>query len=144
MDVNRGLLTGVVVSAPYTTTVSKNTFFASFELQVNEVYRDANGRDKVKPNIFVIETLGRKAMQVKDMVKVNRRYVVDGYLRQDIINGVNKVRIRAFAVLPEKSDTARSYYDGVRRALSIIAKADDAAAAAEELERILKPTSSRN
>lgn len=137
MDVNRCFLTGTVVSTPYTATVSHNTFFASFELQVNELYRDAKGRDRVKPNVIVIETLGKKAMQVRDNVKVNRRYVVDGYLRQDIMNGTNKVRVRAFAVLPEKSDQSRLYYEGIRKALHLLKKSDSLESAAEEMEKIL-------
>ena len=141
MDVNRVFQTGTAISTPYTTTVSQGTFFASFELQVNEVYRDARGRDRVKPNIFIVETLGKKAVQVKDMIKVNRRYVIDGYLRQDVINGTDKVRIRAFAVLPEKSDTARSYYDGIKRALTVIKKLDDVDAATKALEETLQKPS---
>ena len=137
MDVNRCFLTGTVISTPYTATVSHNTFFASFELQVNELYRDAKGRDRVKPNVIVIETLGKKAMQVRDNVKVNRRYVVDGYLRQDIMNGVNKVRVRAFAVLPEKSDQSRLYYEGIRKALNVLKQSDTIESAAEEMEKIL-------
>lgn len=136
MDVNKVWLSGLVVSRPILTRINSKTPFSTFNLQVNEKFKDRGGHDKIKPNIFRIESLGRSAELTAEKVIEGQRFHVEGYLREDNRDGETEVRVRTFVVYPEESVSAENYRLGLRQALQILVKHGTVEAAVKELESL--------
>lgn len=137
-DINKVWLSGLVITPPTLTKISEKTPLASFTLQVNERFRDRTGQAQVKPNLIRLEALGKNAESVADRVKEGKRYVVDGYLRQDRYGESDEIRVRTFAVYPDESAEDASYREGLNQALKILLNSRDLATAIQKMEVLVK------
>lgn len=137
MDINKVWLSGVVVTEPQLSELSESTPICSFSMQVNEKFTNREDRIHLKPNIIRVEALGRSAKKVMDSVVHGKRYHVEGYLRQDFIQGEDQYRVRAFAVIPDESLDQIQYKEGLKKALGIVKKSVNREAAIERLKTIL-------
>jgi len=139
-DINKVWLSGLAVTTPLFTKISERTPLSSFSLQINERFRDKTGSSRVKPNIIEIESLGKNAEQIIDRVKEGKRYVVDGFLRQDRYNEVDKIRVRSFAVYPDDSTEQHSYLDGLNQAIKILLNSSDLTSAISKIKVLVENT----
>lgn len=137
-DINKVWLSGLVVTKPTLNRLTSKTMSAVFHLQVNEKFVDRNGQTQYRPSIFIIESLGKSAELTADRVKLGSRYTVDGYLREETVEGASKIKVRTFAVYPDESQDSVMHKEGLKTALSIIEKASDRDSAIKALEELLK------
>lgn len=137
-DINKVWLSGLVVTMPVLTRISEKTPLSSFTLQINERFQDRSGNVQIKPNLVKIECLGRNAETVMDRVREGKRFVVDGYLRQDRHNEYDDVRVRSFAVYEDVSAEDVSYRGGLEQAMKILLNSNDIHAALSKIEVLLK------
>lgn len=137
-DINKVWLSGLVVTPPVLTRISEKTPIASFTLQVNERFRDRTGAVQVKPNLIKIEALGKNADTAMDRVRDGKRFVIDGYLRQDRHQDSDECRVRSFAVYPDESAEDTSYREGLSQALKILLNSGDLRSAVAKLEVLVK------
>lgn len=138
MDINKVWLSGLVVSSPILTRLQSKTPQSSFTLQVNEEFKDSVGDKKQKPNLIQIESLGKRAEITLDTIKQGGRFMVDGYLRRDMIEGVEKMRVRSFAIYPDDSQDTFKYKEGIQQALEILKRSRDIPSAIKMLEDLAK------
>lgn len=138
MDINKVWLSGLAVSNPTLTRLPSKTPQSSFILQVNEEFNDSLGDKKQKSNLIQIESLGKKAEITLEKIKQGARYMVDGYLRRDVVEGVEKVRVRSFAVYPDDSQDTFKYKEGIQQALEILKRSRDIPSAIKMLEELAK------
>ena len=143
MDVNKVWLSGIVVTTPILTKLSSKTPFATFTLQINEFFKDRSGKEVCRPNLVRIESLGRAAEVTASKIKRGRRYHVDGYLRQDLKDERDDVRVRSFAIYPEDTRETAHYRDGLKQALVILERSMDVKAAVKSIESILTEADSK-
>jgi single stranded DNA-binding protein len=136
-DINKVWMSGLVITQPVLTRISEKTPIATFTLQINEQFRDRSGQIQVKPNLIKIESLGKSAEMTLDKVFEGKRYIVDGYLRQDRVQENEEVRVRTFAVYPDESHETRHYKDGLTQAIKILANSHDLSAALGKLKVLL-------
>lgn len=143
MDTNKTTHSGTAVTSPTFSMLNSSTPIAVFTLKVREYWYDKDHQKKFRDNIFKIETLGKNAHWVKTNVKVGKRYVIDGYLRHDSVNGQEEVKIRVYNIMPDMSDE----YDEGRRtgvqealehAIKIVDNSPSLEAAKQKLEVILQ------
>lgn len=137
-DINKVWVSGLVVTQPILTKLASKTPFTTFTLQVNESFLDRFGNKQTKSNLIKIESLGKSAEQTAYKVKQGTRFSVDGYLRQDIIEGVDVTRIRSFAIYPDDSSEVFNYKEGLKQALEVLRKSRDMRTAVALLEDLLK------
>lgn len=137
MDINKVWLNGLVVSQPILTKLSSRTPFTTFTMQVNERFLDRTGAPQFKPNLIRVESLGRSAETTAYKVKQGVRFSVDGYLRQDVIDGVEQVRVRSFAVYPDDSAEVANYKEGLKQAIEVLKRSRDVQAALKQLEELV-------
>ena len=138
MDINKVWLSGLAVSNPILTRLQSKTPQSSFTIQVNEEFNDSMNNKQQKSNLIQIESLGKKAEITLDKVKQGARYMIDGYLRRDVIDGVEKVRVRSFAVYPDDSQDTFKYKEGIQQALEILKRSRDIPSAIKMLEDLAK------
>lgn len=136
-DINKVWLSGLAVTQPVFTKLNQKTPLTYFTLQVNERFTDRDGNQQVRPNLVRIECLGKAAEITAEKVRQGQRYTVDGYVRQDVFDGKELVRVRTFAVYPDESADAISFQDGIRQALKVLKTSRDIEAASERLEALL-------
>jgi single stranded DNA-binding protein len=137
MDINKVWLSGVVVTQPVLTQLSGKTPLCIFSVQVNEQFKDKKGQAQIKPNILRIECLGRNAKMAYNRVRHGGRYTLDGYIRQDVMDGQDQVRVRLFAIYPDESIDHVNYKEGLKRAAEILKNSVDRQAALEKINEIL-------
>jgi single-stranded DNA-binding protein len=136
-DINKVWLSGLVISQPILTKLAGKTPFTYFLLQVNEQFKDKKGMPQIKPNIIRVESLGKSAENTVRRVQQGARYTVDGYIRQDNVDGHDNVRVRAFAIYKDETLEQVTYKEGLKRALDILRKSPDKATAIERFEELL-------
>lgn len=137
-DINKVWVSGVVISDPILTKLSSKTPIASFIIQVNEKFIDRSGEAQVKPNLIKVESLGRSAERVIKLVKKGARYTIDGYLRQDHIDGFDQIRIRTFAVYSDDSGDNLAHKSGLNQAVRILRKSPDVKTAIARIEELIE------
>jgi single-stranded DNA-binding protein len=137
-DINKVWVSGLVVTQPILTKLASKTPFTTFTLQVNETFLDRFGSRQTKSNLLKIESLGKSAEQTAQKVKQGARFSVDGYLRQDVIDGADTTRIRSFAIYPDDSSEVINYKEGLRQALEVLRKSRDMRSAVTLLEELLR------
>lgn len=119
MDVNKTTHIGTASTNPtFTTLGNKKTPISIFTLKVKESWLDRDGNEKSRDNLIKIEALGSKAHWVKANVRAGKRYSVDGYIRQEEINGKEDTKVRVFhieAVRNKEFEEGR--YVGMRETL---------------------------
>ena len=125
MDINKVWLSGLCVSQPIITKPNGKTPLASFSFQVNEQYIDGQGIPKVKPNVLRIEGLGRAAEAVMEKVQQGLRYYIDGYMRQDLRDDGEFLKVRIFSIAREDSGDGAVYTQALRQALEIMERSRD-------------------
>lgn len=133
-DINKVWVSGLVVNRPLYTRLASRTPITTFAMEVNERFIDGQGKACVKTNTFNIESLGRGAELSADRVHQGKRYMIDGYLRSDVIEGVEQVRVRTFAVHPDDTTDTVNYTEGLRQAIEVLKRSRNLQAAIEELE----------
>lgn len=136
-DINKVWLSGLVVSPPVLTKLASRTPFTSFTIQVNERFLDRSGNPQFKPNLIRVESLGKSAESTAQRVKQGARFSVDGYLRQDVMEGIEQVRVRSFAVYPDDSAEVAHYKEGLKQALDILRRSRDLPSALRQLEELI-------
>lgn len=136
-DINKVWLSGIAVSQPILTQIGQKTPFTTFTLQVNERFIDKNGETKSKPNLITIESLGKSAESTAKKVKQGQRFTIDGYIRQDVLNGAGHIRVRTFAVYADESSDQINHKEGLRQALELLKKSRDLSSAIERLEELI-------
>jgi single stranded DNA-binding protein len=119
-DINKVWLSGLAITQPVLTKIAERTPLASFTLQINERFKDRSGTVQVKPNLIKIESLGKNADTVMDRVREGKRYIVDGYLRQDRYSDQDEVKVRSFATYADDSAEDTSYREGLNHAMKIL------------------------
>lgn len=100
-DTNVVVLSGTADSKPSSITLKNNKKLSIFTLLTVEKYMMSDGTVGYHDNFVEIEALGRVAEKCQTEVKPGRRYHISGYLRVDDINGVDKVRVRAYNIQEE-------------------------------------------
>lgn len=138
MDINKVWLSGTVTTEPVFTRLSSKTPLTVFSLKVNERFFDRNNVQQIRPNTFRIESLGKNAEKVLSQVHQGSRFTVDGYLRSEIIDNMEIVKVRTFAVYPDESTDTLSYKEGLKQALEILRKSRDIETAKANLEVLIK------
>jgi single-stranded DNA-binding protein len=136
-DINKVWLSGLVVTQPILTKLASKTPFTTFTIQVSERFIDRSGVAQLKSNLIRVESLGKSADITVQRVRQGARYTVDGYLRQDHVDGHDQVRVRSFAVYPDESADTATYRQGLKQALDILKRSRDLPAALERLEELL-------
>jgi len=139
-DINKVWISGLVVTPPVFSRLREKTPRTSFSIQINEQFRDGGGNLQIKPNIIKIESLGKHADLTVQKVKPGQRYVVDGYLRQDVIDQRDEVKVRTFAIYPDESAESVHHRKGLEEALKILVGSRDLESAVEKVRELLKPT----
>jgi single-stranded DNA-binding protein len=138
-DINKVWLSGLAVTTPILTQLGSKTPFSTFTLQVNEQYLDNNRNVRIKPNLIRVESLGKGAQLTAEKVRQGRRYQLDGYIRQDLRDNIEEVRVRTFTIYHEDSIDSVNYNAGIRQALDVLRRSRDLETAASMLEELLAP-----
>lgn len=137
MDVNRVWLCGIVESDPTLTTLGSDTEFTSFVIQVKESFIDRFGKRKTKKNMIDVECLGKTAHIAMNKVKKGKRVWLEGYLRQDPCKkGVN-IRVRAYSIQEDLSDSNTAHVEGLMQACEIVKSCLTTHRAVSELEDLI-------
>ena len=142
-DINKTTHVGTASTTPTFQTLGNNTPFAVFTLKVLESWVDKMGREQFRENLFKIETLGPKAHWVKSNVKAGKRYMIDGYLRYEQLNGKEEVKIRVFHIEPQSNkefDEGRisGMKETLEKALNIAKSSENIAIVQAKLEVLLE------
>ncbi len=137
-DINKVWLSGVVTSQPVLTNLPvTKTPLSYFTLQVNEEFKDRSGVTQVKPNFIRVESLGKGARLTMENVKLGRRYMVDGYVRQDSDGENDFVRVRSFAIHADDSNDSVNYEGGLKQALRVLERSGDLDTAIGKIKEML-------
>ena len=137
MDTNKVWLTGLAITEPILTKISGKTDSASFILQVNESFTDANKRSKCHQNTFTVEVLGKKALVIKNTIKRGIRYNIEGFLRSEYGNSGNYT-VRAFAVTEIRDHSRKFYAQGLEQAMDILRSSNSLESAQEGLLELIE------
>jgi single-stranded DNA-binding protein len=137
MDLNKVCLSGLAVSEPILTRPANKTMFAYFSLQVNEQYNDASGNQKIRANILRVEGFGKAADTIMNKVQSGLRYYIDGYIRHDIKDDQDDIKIRIFTLQKEDSGDGVVYMQGIKQALEILEKSRDMDSAKDKLRSLV-------
>lgn len=142
-DLNKTTHIGTAVTNPSYINIGGTTPAIVFTLKVRENWKNKRGERQYKDNVFQVEVLGRNAFWAKENVMAGGRYHVDGYLRSDLINGAEEIRIRAFNVQEEENEEAKlalkeGLREGLTRAKALVTNSDDVKGALAKLEVLLE------
>lgn len=122
---------------PTLTTLGSDTEFTSFIIQVKESFVDRFGKRKTKKNMIDVECLGKTAKIAMTKIKRGKRVWLEGYLRQDPCKkGVN-IRVRAYSIQEDMSDTNTAHIDGLKQACEIVKNCLTTHRAVDELEDLI-------
>lgn len=134
-DVNKVWLSGVAGSKPVLSRLpGKGLPLCWFSLLIREDYQSRGAAQAAYTSVRV-EALGQQSDKVFSAVLEGQRYKVDGYLKT-LDNG--NIVVRAFSVVKDDSDEARSYEEGLRAALGVLMQSVDVKSAAEDLRLLLQ------
>lgn len=97
-DTNIAIISGIVENNPNVVTTRNNKRICLFNVRNIEKYRLADGRPAQHTNFLTIEALGRNVDKCMSDIQAGERVQIHGYLRVDDVNGVEKVRIRAYHI----------------------------------------------
>lgn len=136
MDLNKVALSGLATTSPILTRSNGRTSFAAFSLQVNEQYVDSGGMTKIRSNQIRIEGFGKAAENIMNKVQSGLRYYIDGYIRQDLRDDREEVRVRIFSIAREDSGDGAVYMQGLKQALEILERSRDMDTAIEKLRSL--------
>jgi single-stranded DNA-binding protein len=100
-DTNVAIISGLVDNNPTVVTTRNNKRICLFNVLNVEKYRLADGRAAQHDNVLTVEALGRNVDKCLDEIFKGTRVHIHGYLRVDDVNGIEKVRIRAFHIEKE-------------------------------------------
>lgn len=98
MDVNIVIITGTLVTHPSWFPLANNKRALIFTIRNQEHFKLSDGRMAHHNNHINIEVLGKNAERCFEELKPQLKYQITGYLRVDEINGLEKLRVRAFRV----------------------------------------------
>ena len=141
-DVNKTTHTGVAITNPSFTMLSANTPMTIFTLKVRESWVNRSGTKQHRDNLLKIEVLGKNAYWARDHVKAGKRFLIDGYVRTDILNGVEEVRIRSFNISEEDDglfmDGKREgYKEGLLQCFALLNNSDSLSIVKSKIEVLL-------
>ena len=97
-DINEVILTGEASSSPILVPIKNNKKLCSFELKNLERFTLSSGEAAAHENPLTVEILGPTAEQQARTIQKGSRYFIKGYLRVDLVEGKQSVRVRAFRV----------------------------------------------
>jgi single-stranded DNA-binding protein len=142
-DINKVTLVGMAITKPSFVDLASKTPTVIFTLKVKETWKSPSGEKREKSNLVDIEVMGKNAFKAKDMVKVGKRYHVDGYLRSDPINGKEELRVRTFHIEEEDGEDYSQYVregviDGMSKAYALMDNSDDLGSAKMKLKVLLE------
>ncbi len=100
-DLNHVTVSGSAETKPSVVTLASGTKLCMFTIKNTERYTQGDGRMGVHHNFLTIETLGKQADRCLLQVRPGRRYIIDGYLRSDVLNEQEQTRVRAYSVREE-------------------------------------------
>lgn len=138
MDINKVLLSGVVVTDPVYSKADTQVAFATFSLKVAESYIDREGTLKSIYSIVEVESVGKLASVVIDTISQGNRVVIDGYLRQNQNESKGRLKVRTFAVTPDRGESGVRYLEGLKEALRILASSNNLDTARQKINSLLK------
>lgn len=138
MDINKVLLSGLVVSQPVFTKIGDGTPSCTFILQVNETYCNKFGKTKHKSSFIRVESLGKSAHTTAERVLEGQRYIIDGYIRVEEIEGRTEFFIRTYSVRRDNSVDGINYGLGIQAAIEVLHKSMDKSSALLKLEELVK------
>ena len=137
-DINKVTLVGTAVTRPSFIELSSSTPSVVFTLRLKETWKNRKGEKQEKSNLVNIEVMGKNSFKAKEMIKVGRRYHIDGYLRTDPINGVEMTRIRTFHIEEEDNeDFKEGLREGLARAFALLDNSNDLEVAQSKLKVLL-------
>ena len=146
MDINKTTHTGVAATNPTYSTINESTPMAVFTLKVREQWQNKSGQTQHRDNLIRSETLGKNAHWVMSNVKAGKKYLVDGYIRFDVLDGVEVLRIRSFSInvydsLEFDQGKRIGYLEGLIQAFKIVKESDTLDSAKMKLEVLAKSSS---
>lgn len=97
-DINLVIISGTIDNNPTVVTTRNNKQICLFDIKVVEKYRLGDGRPAHHDNFVTVEALGRNVDKCMQDVKRGDRFIIHGYLRVGDVNGVEKVRVRAYYI----------------------------------------------
>lgn len=128
-DINKTFNTGSLVREPTNLVLENGTPLILFTLSCKESWVTKKGVEKFHINKIDFEILGKDLRWMKEHLNVGKRYLVEGFTRCDVINGVKKSRIRVF-----KIQAHESIQDGLEQALRIMENSSDLESAIKKIE----------
>lgn len=137
MDVNRVWLCGIVETDPTLTTLGSGTEFTSFIIQVKESFVDRFGKRKTKKNMIDVECLGKTSHIAMTKIKKGKRVWLEGYLRQDLCKKGVDIRVRAYSIQDDLSDSNMAHLEGLKQACEIVKNCLTTHRAVDELEDLI-------
>lgn len=100
IDLNHCTVGGEIVSNPTAVTIKNGKQMCLFTLKTQEKF-ESNGKKSTHDNFFTIEILGKNSDRALESLNRGDRCIISGYLRCDDLDGVEKVRVRAFTFQKE-------------------------------------------
>jgi len=138
-DINKVTLVGTAITKPSFVELSSKTPMIVFTLKLKEIWKNRRGERQQRGNLINIEVTGKNSFKAKDLIKVGRRYHIDGYLRSDPINGKEEVRVRCFHIEEEDDEQFNEgLKEGFGRAFALIDNSDDIGVAKSKLKILLE------
>jgi len=101
-DINVVVLSGVVANKPNLTMQKNGSRICLFNFLVIEEFELKNGTEAEHPNYITIEVFGRNAEKYGVELIEGEHYTINGYLRVDIINNIERTRVRAYHIQKER------------------------------------------
>lgn len=107
-DINKTITSGKLNRPPTHLTLSNGTDLILFTISCRETWKDSRGKDRFRVNEIECEVCGKSKNWCEEVLKTGRSYLIDGFLRSELINGKKKTCIRVFKVqdleLTQRSD----------------------------------------
>lgn len=97
-DVNIVVISGEVHSQPELHLLKSNQNCLKFKIKTIESYLIKGQQPAQKENFFDVEVLGKTALNYQSNLGVGDFIQITGYLRHDVINSRDAIRIRALHI----------------------------------------------
>ena len=114
-DINKVICTGFIEREPTMVTLNNGNRIVLFTLKCTESWLDANKKPRHHINEISCEIFKKDPKWIKEKLKVGTRYLVEGFLRTDVITGNLRTRVRVFNVQPlsgrDKLEIAKAILD---------------------------------
>lgn len=142
-DINKTTHTGTAITNPAFSILNNGTPLSFFTFKCRETWEDKNGMKCHRDNLFKLEGLKRNAHWIRENVKAGRRYIVDGTLRSEIVNGVEEVKVRVLRIVEENNDDylqgkREGLREGLTRAFALVENSINSEATKAKLEILLR------